>query len=136
MPQVIGVSYFFFFSSRRRHTRCSRDWSSDVCSSDLHRADGEPAQGGHGGSGLCRRAWAPVWRVVSDRVKERDLACAPRLWWAKTMATPRTLNESRAGFEIDVLPLEPAHLTSAHPRLGPHVKERREVRVDPLRRSE
>src|SRR5256884_1948912 len=33
----------FFFSSRRRHTRCSRDWSSDVCSSDLLkfcRADG------------------------------------------------------------------------------------------------
>src|SRR2546422_6283027 len=28
---------FFFFSSRRRHTRCSRDWSSDVCSSDLGR---------------------------------------------------------------------------------------------------
>src|SRR3989449_6732551 len=28
-------SPFFFFSSRRRHTRCSRDWSSDVCSSDL-----------------------------------------------------------------------------------------------------
>src|SRR2546422_5811694 len=27
---------FFFFSSRRRHTRCSRDWSSDVCSSDLY----------------------------------------------------------------------------------------------------
>src|SRR2546429_6886827 len=26
----------FFFSSRRRHTRCSRDWSSDVCSSDLY----------------------------------------------------------------------------------------------------
>src|SRR5687768_18073300 len=28
-------SFVFFFSSRRRHTRCSRDWSSDVCSSDL-----------------------------------------------------------------------------------------------------
>src|SRR6266536_4119132 len=26
---------FFFFSSRRRHTRSTRDWSSDVCSSDL-----------------------------------------------------------------------------------------------------
>src|ERR1035441_10712241 len=26
---------FFFFSSRRRHTRCLSDWSSDVCSSDL-----------------------------------------------------------------------------------------------------
>src|SRR3989337_1409555 len=29
------VVIFFFFSSRRRHTRCYRDWSSDVCSSDL-----------------------------------------------------------------------------------------------------
>src|SRR5690554_8068885 len=29
------VNYCFFFSSRRRHTRCGRDWSSDVCSSDL-----------------------------------------------------------------------------------------------------
>src|SRR2546422_2100801 len=32
---VVVLSVFFFFSSRRRHTRCSRDWSSDVCSSDL-----------------------------------------------------------------------------------------------------
>src|SRR5437868_10253826 len=31
---------FFFFSSRRRHTRSKRDWSSDVCSSDLAHADG------------------------------------------------------------------------------------------------
>src|SRR2546421_1669350 len=29
------VVTFFFFSSRRRHTRSDRDWSSDVCSSDL-----------------------------------------------------------------------------------------------------
>src|SRR5207245_7014675 len=29
------LCFFFFFSSRRRHTRCYRDWSSDVCSSDL-----------------------------------------------------------------------------------------------------
>src|SRR2546430_11017021 len=29
---------FFFFSSRRRHTRFDCDWSSDVCSSDLHTA--------------------------------------------------------------------------------------------------
>src|SRR5215217_6190659 len=31
--------FFFFFSSRRRHTRYWRDWSSDVCSSDLHGAE-------------------------------------------------------------------------------------------------
>src|SRR5690349_23725689 len=30
-----SYSCFFFFSSRRRHTRSLRDWSSDVCSSDL-----------------------------------------------------------------------------------------------------
>src|SRR6266498_2983038 len=33
--------FFFFFSSRRRHTRCGRDWSSDVCSSDLVRSLGD-----------------------------------------------------------------------------------------------
>src|SRR3989442_11808096 len=35
-----GLPDFFFFSSRRRHTRCGRDWSSDVCSSDLPVWDG------------------------------------------------------------------------------------------------
>src|SRR2546422_4454111 len=34
-PHVSFYDFLFFFSSRRRHTRCSRDWSSDVCSSDL-----------------------------------------------------------------------------------------------------
>src|SRR6266436_9280446 len=42
--------FFFFFSSRRRHTRCSRDWSSDVCSSDLmpvpHASQTTPPQRG------------------------------------------------------------------------------------------
>src|SRR5438874_4133505 len=32
---AITCMFFFFFSSRRRHTRSLRDWSSDVCSSDL-----------------------------------------------------------------------------------------------------
>src|SRR5699024_11800510 len=32
-------SLTFFFSSRRRHTRSKRDWSSDVCSSDLFWAE-------------------------------------------------------------------------------------------------
>src|SRR5256712_11193755 len=36
----VGV-LFFFFSSRRRHTRSDRDWSSDVCSSDLEREERE-----------------------------------------------------------------------------------------------
>src|SRR6267378_3028023 len=43
----------FFCSSRRRHTRSLRDWSSDVCSSDLRRlnldGDGQADLRGHGG---------------------------------------------------------------------------------------
>src|SRR5206468_8918097 len=47
----------FFFSSRRRHTRSDRDWSSDVCSSDL-RTDSFP----HRLGGAAPRAFrsAPV----------------------------------------------------------------------------
>src|SRR5690242_21853537 len=40
---------FFFFSSRRRHTRLTCDWSSDVCSSDLM---GTTGAGGSTGTGL------------------------------------------------------------------------------------
>src|SRR5215475_15600383 len=48
---------FFFFSSRRRHTRFSRDWSSDVCSSDLARRlvkDALPLAGRGGAEVLVR----------------------------------------------------------------------------------
>src|SRR5258705_7485163 len=34
-PPTPSMEGMFFFSSRRRHTRCLSDWSSDVCSSDL-----------------------------------------------------------------------------------------------------
>src|SRR3989442_12267186 len=36
---VCSLGLVFFFSSRRRHTRCGRDWSSDVCSSDLEAVE-------------------------------------------------------------------------------------------------
>src|SRR5215510_15870182 len=39
--------FSFFFSSRRRHTRWPRDWSSDVCSSDLGTDKGDPAEHAH-----------------------------------------------------------------------------------------
>src|SRR5699024_12719922 len=42
------IVYFFFFSSRRRHTRSKRDWSSDVCSSDLRIALDAGRLGVHG----------------------------------------------------------------------------------------
>src|SRR6266403_5784964 len=45
----MGVTVFFFFSSRRRHTRSLRDWSSDVCSSDLADVIKIEAPGGEPG---------------------------------------------------------------------------------------
>src|SRR5690606_39643829 len=60
----------FFFSSRRRHTRFSRDWSSDVCSSDLTALgdrvevylDGGPSRGGVASTIID--ATGPTLRIV------------------------------------------------------------------------
>src|SRR5690242_21273576 len=57
------ISLFFFFSSRRRHTRLTCDWSSDVCSSDL------PLAARH----LQPDQHAPVGRAVVAVVEQRDV---------------------------------------------------------------
>src|SRR2546429_4483714 len=64
---------FFFFSSRRRHTRCSRDWSSDVCSSDL-------AAYVTGSQGLTSYSTAEITRVTPS---------------AKRAPTPTPISASR-----------------------------------------
>src|SRR5215510_6902195 len=58
--------FFFFFSSRRRHTIWPRDWSSDVCSSDLRAEVG----------GAARRHEGP------------GRACAVVVWWAEQEVAP------------------------------------------------
>src|SRR5690606_40727839 len=67
---------FFFFSSRRRHTRFSRDWSSDVCSSDLgrRRRSGESAVAGAFHVKRSEERFAPttdfgdrVWSILMSR---------------------------------------------------------------------
>src|SRR3712207_7880989 len=78
----------FFFSSRRRHTRYWRDWSSDVCSSDLRQcardADADAAraveraldllnEAGHGGYGIV-----VVVRRCDPRAFKRLAAFAQR----------------------------------------------------------
>src|SRR2546422_11472020 len=79
---------FFFFSSRRRHTRCSRDWSSDVCSSDLLSAH-------LGGRNIMERT-SKAGLMAQDRVEEftararelvasgrgRELMLMPGWWYA------------------------------------------------------
>src|SRR6266852_9356016 len=58
--------FFFFFSSRRRHTRCYRDWSSDVCSSDLDIA----RQLSSISSGLTR--WGALRATLEAALSPRD----------------------------------------------------------------
>src|SRR3712207_6311986 len=67
MPVMSLYCIYFFFSSRRRHTRYWRDWSSDVCSSDLGAL-------GVSAAVECRRA---VDLVVEAPAPGR-LAAAPR----------------------------------------------------------
>src|SRR5439155_16688034 len=45
--KLMYIPIIFFFSSRRRHTRWPRDWSSDVCSSDLLHTLREHDEGDH-----------------------------------------------------------------------------------------
>src|SRR5207245_7599232 len=56
----------FFLSSRRRHTRCYRDWSSDVCSSDLFVHDDAARILRHGGGEISeiKAGWRNVSRAV------------------------------------------------------------------------
>src|SRR5256885_3230015 len=61
---------FFFFSSRRRHTRLQGDWSSDVCSSDLEIQPGKGVRinGPHSGRARMHRAYAtPALGTLSPR---------------------------------------------------------------------
>src|SRR5690606_41035496 len=59
----------FFFSSRRRHTRFSRDWSSDVCSSDLMPlVEGERIDRWCEAQGSDARATVQLYLQVCDAV--------------------------------------------------------------------
>src|SRR5690606_40482051 len=87
----------FFFSSRRRHTRFSRDWSSDVCSSDLAGGGLLPSTMGAGLSdpwgvqyGYC--VWDPGTASVSNAVPACGGATPRRLQGA-----PRRSEERRVG---------------------------------------
>src|SRR5690606_39645931 len=98
---------FFFFSSRRRHTRFSRDWSSDVCSSDLRIPS---TQALRALESFARHG--TVWQAADElhltrsavshqlRLLERDLgfrlmnqigraSCRERGWGAVVAATER-----------------------------------------------
>src|SRR5215831_19899571 len=88
------VLYVFFFSSRRRHTRCLSDWSSDVCSSDLTPTDAAAARTDPGNRGVELIAAGPGrWPAHSvvlgacpaaarrpEHVSVSEVIRPPRLW--------------------------------------------------------
>src|SRR5690625_7415452 len=81
---------FFFFSSRRRHTRWPRDWSSDVCSSDLKRLK-------HRGV-ICEKCGVEVTvsKVRRERMAHIELACpVAHIWFLKSLP-------SRLGMVLDM----------------------------------
>src|SRR5437870_11435547 len=101
---VIFIFLFFFFSSRRRHTRWPRDWSSDVCSSDLGAlavlclvstlavADEMTCTAGDG-KGNCTAAAGPdgkVIVVVGEGVKVGEqVSCVDTGYMINCIASPR-----------------------------------------------
>src|SRR5690625_6452070 len=84
----------FFFSSRRRHTRWPRDWSSDVCSSDLSSGQGAHAQNktlslGHG-NGMASVKQRSEERRVGKECRSR---CAPDRRKKKRRRTARSISK-------------------------------------------
>src|SRR5207237_7930500 len=80
---------FFFFSSRRRHTRFKCDWSSDVCSSDLNaaaRVGARTAMAVGGGKGSFRLVFGLTCRRP-DRPNVDDLERVIELCFPGYVAT-------------------------------------------------
>src|SRR5690348_17376037 len=77
-PQRVPYSphgpHFFFFSSRRRHTRWTGDWSSDVCSSDLE-AGPVPTAGGTGALDQLSLELQPDALKAAQQRDAKDFAC-------------------------------------------------------------
>src|SRR5207249_9757013 len=108
------LSYFFFFSSRRRHTRSKRDWSSDVCSSDLVARGELPVLLLHGGD-LYRRS-----RRVSHRgrgaTRWRQLSVVPDAHspkWEWASPGPITTKDGGASRRLETSPSE-GQMPSSH----------------------
>src|SRR5438105_5896451 len=96
---------FFFFSSRRRHTRSTRDWSSDVWSSDLFRGilraaltDIQKGTFAQGGSTITQQLVRNLYigndqRTLERKLREACLALRLSASWSKNRILAAYLNQ-------------------------------------------
>src|SRR5207302_6753081 len=106
---MILVFVFFFFSSRRRHTRFSRDWSSDVCSSDLgylgavgsaawrRQSRSRRDARGHRQGGRQRRALCRNGQGQEIRSEERRVGKEGRTRWSPENEKKNKINKGVRG---------------------------------------
>src|SRR5690349_24089071 len=82
------VCCFFFFSSRRRHTRSLRDWSSDVCSSDLD-LERTLRERGKTMEIEAVTSWMPKSGQVSYTRQQEPLGLGHAVWCARDLEIGR-----------------------------------------------
>src|SRR5699024_11442863 len=93
LDYVLYLSCTVFFSSRRRHTRSKRDWSSDVCSSDLS---------------LCYTAVSCLPRLALS------LSTCSLTVWARSRLLPKTIQSARPPTLRRAPPLQHTKRQHAH----------------------
>src|SRR6266542_1133431 len=111
------VKYYFFLSSRRRHTSCYRDWSSDVCSSDLSRRWAHPRPGSRARS--CR---TPACRSGS-----KAASCTRPAPITSVASCPRCSTPEQASSAVVAAP-RPTTSPRCGPRSTPSPRARRRAR--------
>src|SRR3989442_9335330 len=88
----VGHLLVFFFSSRRRHTRCGRDWSSDVCSSDLFQPYTARC---HSGTLVATKTRSPRRKLNTSDVQRGGRLKATHSALAINIVTPPARSEER-----------------------------------------
>src|SRR5256884_8855367 len=108
-----GTAGMFLFSSRRRHTRCSRDWSSDVCSSDLDVPGKTHAEKWDAIFQLCSEGYFPTLKIQlidgrpfteAEVEGKRKLAVVNQTFVHKYLASENPLGQRVHIAQLETLP--------------------------------
>src|SRR6266702_3209036 len=124
---LVLLVFFFFFSSRRRHTRWPRDWSSDVCSSDLWLHSGDAARIDEEGlvylvdrlKDMINRGGENVYCVEV----ENALAGAPGVYEAAVLGVPDEMMGEKVGAVIVPMPGVSVDVPAVFDYLGAHIAD-------------